>query len=158
MFRLINPLLGNTCSVGTLSHPIVLNPQLSVAPGGMLTLTNDPNPARNPDTFVLGITQAIAADNTFSAPGVTGCGPGGVANVAVGAALNAGTGLPAASGNSLTLNGAFGVAATSASGDSAVPQPADNAAILLNAFKYSTRNGHGQQISMAEFRQLLKNG
>ncbi len=79
-------------------------------------------------------------------------------NIAVNAALDAGTGLPAASGNSLALNGTFQVAATTASGDPSVPQPADNAAILLNAFKYSTRNVHGQQISMAEFKQLLKNG
>jgi hypothetical protein len=156
MFKLINPLLGNNCTIGTFGNPVVLNPALSVGPGGGLTLTNDPNPARNPDTFVLAITQAMAADNTFSAPGVTNCGPGGPANIAVGAALDAGTGLPAASGNSLTLNGSFQVAATEATGDPAVTQPANNAAILLNAFKYSTRNGHGQKISMATFKQKLK--
>jgi hypothetical protein len=158
MFQLINPLLGNNCTIGTFGNPVVLNPALSVGPGGMLTLTNDPNPARNPDTFILAITQAVAGDNTFSAPGVTNCGPGGPANIAVGAALDAGTGLPAASGNSLALNGSFQVAATEASGDPAVAQPANNAAILLNAFKYSTRNGHGQKISMATFKHALKHG
>jgi hypothetical protein len=94
MFKLINPLLGSGCTIGTLGNPVMLNPQLSVGPGGQLTLTNDPNPARNPDTFVLAITQATAGDNTFSAPGVTNCGPGGVANLDVGAALDAGAGLP----------------------------------------------------------------
>jgi hypothetical protein len=158
MFKLINPLLGNSCTIGTFGNPVVLNPALSVGPGGMLTLTNDPNPARNPDTFVLAITQAVAGDNTFSAPGVTNCGPGGPANIAVGAALDAGTGLPAASGNSLALNGSFQVAATEASGDPAVAQPAYHAAILLNAFKYSTRNSHGQKISMATFKHMLKHG
>jgi hypothetical protein len=156
MFKLINPLLGSGCTIGTLGNPVMLNPQLSVGPGGQLTLTNDPNPARNPDTFVLAITEATAGDNTFSAPGVTNCGPGGVANLDVGAALDAGAGLPVASGNSLALNGSFQVAATEASGDPAVPQPADNAALLLHAFKYSTRNIHGQKISMAKFEQLLK--
>ena len=156
MFKLINPLLGNDCTIGTLGNPVTLNPSISVGPTGQLTLTNDPNPARNPDTFVLGITDASAGDSTFSAPGVTNCGPGGVANLDVGAALDAGAGLPVASGNNLTLTGSFQVAATEASGDPAVPQPPNNAAILLNAFKYSTRNVHGQKISMAKFEQLLK--
>jgi hypothetical protein len=156
MFKLINPLLGSNCTIGTLGNPVMLNPQLSVGPGGQLTLTNDPNPARNPDTFVLAITEATAGDSTFSAPGVTNCGPGGVANLDVGAALDAGAGLPVASGNSLALDGSFQVAATEASGDPAVPQPADNAAILLHAFKYSTKNVHGQKISMAKFKQILK--
>ena len=156
IFKLINPLLGNNCTIGTIGSPVMLNPQLSVGPGGQLTLTNDPNPTRNPDTFVLGITEASAGDNTFSAPGVTNCGPGGLANLDVGAALDAGAGLPAATGNNLTLTGSFQVAATQASGDPAVAQPADNAAILLHAFKYSTRNVHGQKISMATFKQKLK--
>ena len=39
-----------------------------------------------------------------------------------------------------------------------MPQPADNAAILLYAFKYSTRNAHGQKISMATFKHMLKHG
>ena len=158
MFHLVNPLLGSTCSIGTLSDPIVLNVSLSVGSGGGLTITNDPNPALHPDTGVLTITGATAGDNTFSAPAVTGCGPGGVGNIAVNQALDASSGLPAASGNSLTLNGTFEVAVTSASGDSSVPQPADNAAILLNAFKYSTRNVHGQKITMAQFKQYLHNG
>jgi hypothetical protein len=158
MFKLINPLLGNTCSIGTFGHPIVLKPQLSVGPGGGLTETPDPNPAKHPDTFVLGITGAVATAKGFSAPGVTGCGPGGVANIAVNAALDASSGLPAARGNSLTLNGTFNVAATSASGDSAVPQPADNAAILLSALKYSRKNGHAQQITITQFKQALKDG
>jgi hypothetical protein len=156
LFRLINPLLGSNCAIGTLGNPIVLNPQLSVGPGGQLTITNDPDPAKHPDTFVLEITQATAGDNTFSAPGVTGCGPGGVANIPVDAALDASSGLPAASGNSLTLNGTFRIAATEAYGDSSVPQPADNAAILLSAFKASRHGGHRHQISMAEMTKLLK--
>jgi len=155
IFKLINPLLGNDCTIGTLGNPIMLNPQLSVGPGGQLTLTNDPNPAKFPDSFVLGITQATAGDSTFSAPGVTNCGPGGVANLDVGAALDAGAALPAASGNSLTLDGSFQVAATEASGDPNVPQPADNAAIMLAAFKASG-HGHGHKISMAQMKQLLK--
>jgi hypothetical protein len=153
-FQLINPLLGNNCYIGTDGDPIVLNPQLNVS---SIQIENDPNPAAHPDTAVLA-TQASAADTTFAAPGVTGCGPGGVANIAVDQALDTSAGLPAASGaNSLTLTGAFDIAACSAAGDSSVPQPADNAAILLSAFKASRGHGHGssRQITVAQMKRML---
>jgi hypothetical protein len=131
VFQLINPLLGRDCSIGTLGDPVVLNPSISITSGQEYT---DPDPAKHPDTFVLA-TQSTAADTTFTAPAVTGCGPGGVANIAVDEALDATAGLPAASGvNSLTLTGTFNIAATSASEDSTLPQPQDDAAILLSAF------------------------
>jgi hypothetical protein len=133
-FRLINPLLGPSCYVGQDGAPAVLNPQLTLNGGQEI---QDPDPAAHPDTFVL-VTNATAADTTFSAPGVTGCGPGGAANIAVDEALDAGAGLPAASGNSLSLTGAFDIAACSASSDSSLPQPQDDAAILLSAFEAST--------------------
>jgi hypothetical protein len=137
--QLINPLLGNNCYVGTDQNPIVVNPQLSVGPGGMLKVLHDPNPAAHPDTEVLKITKAIATDNTFFAPAVTGCGPGGVANIAVDEALDTAAGLPAASGsNSLVLNGTFSVALCGAGEDTTLTQPQNNAQILLSAFKAST--------------------
>ena len=67
-FKLINPLLGNNCYIGTDQNPIVINPQLSIAPGGQLDRQTDPNPVKHPDTEVLAITAATATDNTFSAP------------------------------------------------------------------------------------------
>jgi len=134
-FRLINPLLGKTCFVGLDGDPAVLNPQLTL---NSAQIINDPDPAAHPDTQVL-VTDATASDTTFAAPGVTGCGPGGVANIAVDQALNTSAGLPAASGaNSLTLSGAFDIAVCSASEDTSLPQPQDDAAILLSAFKAST--------------------
>ena len=130
-FKLINPLLGNNCTVGNANNPVVINPNISLAPGGQLIEElPDPNPTKHPNTVVLEITKAIATDTTFSAPGVTGCGPGGAKNISIDAALDAGTGLPAASGvNSLTLNGTFSVADCFAS--------AFQSKILLSAFKDS---------------------
>jgi hypothetical protein len=159
-FQLINPLLGNNCYIGTLGHPVVLNPQLSINTGSFVT---DPNPVKHPDTEVL-FTQSSASDTTFSAPGVSGCGPGGVANIPVDEAIDASAGLPAASGvNSLTLTGAFNIAVTSAYGDSSVPQPADNAKILLSAFKASvgippSTGGPeaGHRVSAASLHRLLR--
>jgi hypothetical protein len=158
--KLINPLLGNNCYIGSNNNPIVVNPQLSLAPGGQLIQETDPNPAKHPDTFVLDITKAIASDNTFTAPGITGCGPGGLANVPVDEAIDTSAGLPAASGvNSLSLQGAFGIAATDAGGDTALRQPQNNAKILLSAFKASIgtpppSGAQGEAVPLADLHKL----
>ncbi len=156
-FHLINPLLGSNCYIGSNEQPVVVNPSLSVGPGGGLTETQDPDPTLHPDTFTLDISGAIASDTTFSAPGVLGCGPGGLENIAVDNALDASSGLPAASGtNSLTLDGNFDVAATTASEDSTLTQPQDDASILLSAFiasHYAANDSH--RISLAKFKSLL---
>lgn len=156
-FKLINPLLGSNCYIGTDSDPVVVHPSLSVGPGGGFFSESDPQPAVHPDTIFFGVTGAVASDSTFSAPGVLGCGPGGVANVAVDEALDASSGLPAASGNSLTLNGNFLVSANFGAEDSSMPQPQDAAANLLAAFKASTNGEHSvkHQITMSQFKRLL---
>jgi hypothetical protein len=133
-FKLVNPLLGNNCYIGSDNNPIVLNPQVSLGPGGQFLFEQDPNPTVHPNTAVLALEGAVAADNTFSAPGVTGCGPGGSDNIAVDQALDAGTGLPAASGtNNFTFTGNLFFADCFAS--------ANQASILLSAFKDSTSGG-----------------
>jgi hypothetical protein len=135
-FQLINPLLGPNCYIGSNNNPIVINPSLSLATGGKLKLSNDPNPTKHPDTEVLEITRASATDTTFTAPGVTGCGPGGANNIPIDFALDTGTGLPAASGtNSLALTGSFFVAA-SFPGES---ETINDANTLLSAFIDSSR-------------------
>jgi hypothetical protein len=143
-FKLINPLLGPNCYVGNDNQPVVVNPNISLAPGGQLEVLPDPNPTKHPSTDVLLITKAIATDTTFTAPGVTGCGPGGAANISIDTALDAGTGLPAASGvNSLTLNGSFAIADCFNS--------SNQAKILLSAFADSvgTSAAHAQRMTFA---------
>jgi hypothetical protein len=159
-FKLINPLLGNNCYIGSDSTPIVLNPSLSVGPGGGLNEIMDPQPTVHPDTAVLAITGASASDSTFSAPGVLGCGPGGAANTGVDTALDAGAGLPATSGNSLTLNGTFDVGINFSPEDSTLTQPQDSASNLLAAFKASTNGEHSvkHKITMSKFKSLLGAG
>jgi hypothetical protein len=157
-FKLINPLLGSHCYIGSNDNPVVVNPSLSLGPGGNIFQDVDPAPTVHPDTFVLGLTGAVASDNTFAAPGVTGCGPGGLANVAVDEALDVSSGLPAASGtNTLTLGGSFDIAATETSEDSTLAQPQDDAAGLLAAFKASTNGEHSVKhlINEAQMRALL---
>jgi hypothetical protein len=157
-FRLVNPLLGTNCYIGSDENPVVVNPSLSIGPGGSVQQEFDPAPTVHPDTFVLALNGAVASDNTFSAPGVTGCGPGGVANVAVDDALDASSGLPAAAGaNSLTLTGNFAVGATTTSEDPSLPQPQDDASGLLAAFKASTNGEHSvkHKITMSQMKSLL---
>jgi hypothetical protein len=155
-FKLISPLLGNHCYIGSLGTPVMLQPQLSL---NSAKIEPDPNPTKHPDTEVLA-TQASATATGFSVPGVTGCGPGGVANIPVDEALDAGSGLPAASGNSLTLTGSFDIAVCSAAGDSTLTQPQNNAKILLSAFAASTKSGGPEApsrvISGAALHKFLK--
>jgi len=129
-FQLINPLLGMSCYIGSNDNPVVTNPSLT----GKLVIEPDPHPRSHPDTDVLKIKNASATDTTFTAPGVTGCGPGGAANIAVDEAIDTSVGLPSASGvNSLTLDGTFYLAACFA--------PKNMANILLSAFKASAQSG-----------------
>jgi hypothetical protein len=147
-FKLINPLLGNNCYIGNNNQPIVVNPNITLAPGGVLEELPDPNPAKHPNTAVLDITAAVASDTTFTAPGVTGCGPGGAKNIPVDEALDAGAGLPAASGvNSLTLNGVFEIADCF--------NAHNQANILLSAFRdSSTSAGTRASAHRIPFSQL----
>jgi hypothetical protein len=127
-FELINPLLGSHCHIGSIDNPVVINPSLT----GTLVVEPDPHPKNHPDTDVLKIKAATATDTTFTAPGVTGCGPGGSANIAIDEAIDASVGLPSASGaNSLTLSGNFYFAVCFA--------PHNMASILLSAFKASEK-------------------
>jgi hypothetical protein len=127
-FHLINPLLGNNCYIGSADNPVVLNPSLT----GSAIIENDPRPRYHPDTQVIQINDARATDNTFTAPGVTGCGPGGTANVAVDTAIDSSVGLPTASGaDDIVLKGTFYLAASYA--------PQNMAKILLSAFRASAR-------------------
>jgi hypothetical protein len=129
MFHLINPLLGANCYIGSADNPVVLNPMLT----GSLVPEIDPHPKYHPDTEVLEINNASASDKTFTAPGVTGCGPGGTANIAVDTAIDTSVGLPTASGaDSITLDGTFYLAASYA--------PQNMAKILLSAFRASARS------------------
>ncbi|MBO0884676.1 MAG: hypothetical protein J2P17_30955, partial [Mycobacterium sp.] len=137
-FKLINPLLGPNCYIGTDSTPVVLHPQLSIGPGGELFLQLDPDQTDHPGDGVIGISGAIASDTTFSAPGVLGCGPGGQDSAVVDEALDAAAGLPAASGNSLTLNGEFDIAATGNGFIGVGPTGVDAANELLGVFQDST--------------------
>lgn len=145
-FRLINPLLGASCHIGSNDNPVVVNPSVT----GTLVIKIDPNPKLHPKTGVFRVKNAVATDITVAAPGVTGCGPGGSANIAVDEAIDTSAGLPSATGNSLILNGTFSLAVCAAS--------KNMARILLSAFKASVgRRAQigGQRITIARLRAIF---
>ena len=124
--KLTNPLLGGDCYIGSDDDPIVLNPMFN--PFGDLAFASDPDPVRFPNVAVLSITGSTLTDDTFSVPGATHCGPGGVAD----AAINATLGLPSPSGNNhLVLNDNDALFADDFSAT-------DQARDLLEAFKASS--------------------
>lgn len=85
------------------------------------------------------------------------CGPGGANDIAVDEALNASSGLPAASGNSLTLSGQFLLSDNDAASDQLLPQPQDPAADMLAAFKASTNGEHSvkHEVTMAQVKAKI---
>jgi hypothetical protein len=149
MFHLINPLLGNSCYIGSADNPVVLNPVLTTT--GSAVVETDPHPKQHPATGVIKIPDASATDTTFTAPGVTGCGPGGTANIHVDEAIDKAVGLPSASGaDSIVLSGTFYIAASAA--------PHNMANVLLSAFRDSTRSSGTaaiRRISAADLRHGL---
>ncbi|HWM63037.1 MAG TPA: hypothetical protein VNP96_03510 [Solirubrobacterales bacterium] len=74
--RLINPVLGNSCYVGSPSEPIMLN---------LTTGTTEPPPPNEPisgtfpsfefdeGTGILKLNDGVYVDNEFAAPGANGC-------------------------------------------------------------------------------------
>jgi len=97
-----NPFLGNTCYDGSNYNPI----QISYTTG-----TTSPPPPNKPlegkpgslfstnEGGIAHIIEGKLVDNSFAAPGVTGCGVGGGAD----AAIDAATGLPSAAGHNATV-------------------------------------------------------
>jgi hypothetical protein len=100
--KLSNPFLGKTCSDGSNSEPI----QISYTTG-----TTNPPPPNVPmegkpgelfstnEGEIVHIVEGKLVDNSYAAPGVTGCGIGGNAD----AAVNAAEGLPSPAGSNATV-------------------------------------------------------
>jgi hypothetical protein len=92
--KLINPVLGNNCYVGSASNPIHLNlletksPEFKEDPSGIATFIN-----------------GEFTDKTFSAPGATGCTLTlfGFIPISINGLVNSQSGLPAPSGTNETV-------------------------------------------------------
>lgn len=106
-FHLENPFLGSECYVGSSTNPIIWKlttgttaPPLPNKPikGGVGTIS-----LKGSDFGILVFTGAKLVDNSWSAPGASGCGGPGI-ELLLNPIINAASGLPAAAGkNSATL-------------------------------------------------------
>lgn len=93
--KLINPVLGNNCYVGTVSNPIHLN----------LLETKSPTYTEHPTSGITTILNGEFTDKTFSAPGATGCTLTlfGFIPISINGLVNSQSGLPAPSGTNETV-------------------------------------------------------
>jgi hypothetical protein len=106
--KLENPLLGSECYIGSNAHPIVINfttgttsPPAPNKPikGSKGTLSS------NTEGNLLTISKNSLVNNSFAAPGATGCG-GGLISLILDPIINAKLGIPAVAGlNTAVLNG-----------------------------------------------------
>lgn len=109
--HLENPFLGSSCYVGSNANPIVIS--LTTGTSGSLKGSAGTFSANGLFTL-LTFDGTKLVNNTFSAPGATGCG-GPVAELLIDPILDATAGLPAAAGkNSAILEGKTQDAASSA--------------------------------------------
>ncbi len=100
--HLINALLGPDCYIGSAASPITLAPTTGTTspPPPATPLTGDPgtiNVASDPgghQAIVASFSGASLVDNTFTVPGATGCGLGGILDPLIDLVM----GLPAKSG------------------------------------------------------------
>jgi hypothetical protein len=98
--RLENPLLGSECYIGSESKPLTLNLTTGATTGGP---TGKPGTqSTKEEGGILVISGVSLVNNTFTAPGATGCGIFGLLD----GIINSKIGLPAAAGESTAvLNG-----------------------------------------------------
>jgi hypothetical protein len=107
--KLDNPALGNECLIGSSSEPVALK---------LTTGTTNPPSPNKPITGakgsvdvkdhakIIGVNGASLVDNSFSAPGVNGCG--GVLAAVIDPVVDLDAGLPSAAGkNTAILNSGF---------------------------------------------------
>jgi hypothetical protein len=101
--KLVNTLLGPDCTIGTPAAPILLNLTSGTTspPAPALPMKGTLGQAQGLGPGGLLVKGASVVDNTWSAPGATGCGALGLLNSAV----NLQSGLPSAAGvNEVRLN------------------------------------------------------
>lgn len=89
--KLINPVLGDNCYIGSDDDPIVLQPEEVEA--GALEFEDDPNGF---EVFIIRSVGSVLVDDTFAVPEARGCGPLGIG--LLDPLINLQVGLPSPSG------------------------------------------------------------
>lgn len=105
--HLVNPVLGNSCYVGSVSNPIKLH---LITGTTNPPLPNKPITGKNPEfgfsesPAIISLKNGSFVDNSFSAPGASGCTLTlfGFIPISLNGLVNLQAGLPAAAGNNAT--------------------------------------------------------
>jgi hypothetical protein len=105
-FHLENPLLGSNCYVGTNSNPVIWNLTTGAtsppAPNKSISGSRGTIEVRGEDEGILRLNGAKVVDNSWSAPGASGCG-GPVLELLLDPILNASVGVPAKAGTNTAV-------------------------------------------------------
>lgn len=106
--HLINPALGNNCYVGSVANPISLKltTETTSPPPPNKPITGTPFENEiNPTTGIISQRNGVVVDNSFAAPGASGCVLTlfGFIPVSINGVVNLASGLPAAAGTNETV-------------------------------------------------------
>ncbi|HEX5610075.1 MAG TPA: hypothetical protein VFX45_08290 [Solirubrobacterales bacterium] len=105
--RLINPLLGSNCYIGSAANPVrleMIEGTTSPPPPNKPISGRAPELSQDPETGILHFENGLFVDNSFSAPGASGCVLNllGLLGLDANALVNLQSGLPAAAGRNET--------------------------------------------------------
>jgi len=117
--HLINPILGNNCFIGSNSNPIVLNltnGTTSPPPPNEPISGKEAEFGLDPELEIVRLTNGTYVDNSFSAPGASGCVLKlfGFIPISINSLVNDQSGLPAPAGTNETVQN-YGIELTSRS-------------------------------------------
>jgi hypothetical protein len=104
-FHLENPFLGSSCYVGSSSNPIIwkLSTGTTSPPAPNTPITGTGGEGEFLEGFkILKLNNAKLVDNSWAAPGVTGCG-GFLVELLLNPIINSASGLPAAAGRNTAI-------------------------------------------------------
>ncbi len=110
--HLENPFLGSSCYIGSNAHPVVIElttGKTSPPPPNKSISGTVGEPSLNPGGSIITLKNNKLVNNSFAAPGVTGCG--GIFELLVDPIVNLKLGVPAAAGrNTAILKGTLKLA------------------------------------------------
>lgn len=105
-FHLENPLLGSSCYVGSSSNPVIWNLTTGAtsppAPNTSIQGSRGTIEVKGEDEGILRLNGAKLVDNSWSAPGATGCG-GPILESLLDPILNASVGVPSKAGTNTAV-------------------------------------------------------
>ncbi|HXQ88150.1 MAG TPA: hypothetical protein VN733_00800, partial [Solirubrobacterales bacterium] len=102
--KLDNPFLGSNCYIGSNSNPMIWNLTTgkTAPPPPNTSISGNPGtPAENPTGSIITVTGNKLVDNSFAAPGASGCG--GLFSFLIDPFVNSVAGVPSPAGKNTAI-------------------------------------------------------